>query len=516
VHIFGEVRRQPTGVALVAAALILAAPTLGLLPAPPATAMPAPRVTLRNEPALDVVLRAARSFDVRQVGRTDRRLRAGRFPTVAVGDLPWRTSGTNGWLAGFWPGRLWQAYQLTGDPHWARRAAAREAPLVVRAGDTTTHDLGFLLQTSFSAGADITGSPSDRAVALRAARTLSGRFVPSVGALRSWDGPPGETTVIVDSLMNDDLLFWGADHGGPAEWRTMARQHALTVARWHLRPDGSTFHVVRFDDQTGQPVWRGTAQGLSDDSTWARGQSWAVAGFTAAYGETRDPALLEAARRAAGWTLAHLPADGVPWWDYDAPGTQRDTTAAAILASGLLDLARLDPDPEHRATWRAGGLHTLRSLVSPRYLARGTGGWSVLLHGHHDATYPDDGVTYGDYYLGQSLLRLQLLPSTRRALPVRTSTRSAGAMRVDLGRVRDVGAVSVRWRYGDSAATRFRVQTSRDGRTWRTVRSAVSSGAVATAETYDFADRPTRFVRVRSLGTSTGAPGGVVHLVPRA
>jgi hypothetical protein len=154
--------------------------------------------------------------------------------------------------------------------------------------------------------------------------------------------------------------------------------------------------------------------------------------------------------------------------------------------------------------------------VSPRYLARGTGGWSVLLHGRHDATYADDGVTYGDYYLGQALLRLQLLPSTRRALPVRAITRTAGAVRVDLGRLRDVGAVSVRWRHADSAATRFRVQTSRDGRTWRTVRSGVSSGEVATAETYDIADRQTRFVRVRPLGTSTGRQGGVLRLVPRA
>jgi unsaturated chondroitin disaccharide hydrolase len=511
VHTTGVVRRQLTGVALVVGALIL-----GLwLPARQAKAMPAPQMTVGHEPALDVALRAARSFDVRQVARTDRRLPAGRFPTVAVGVLPWRTSDTSGWLAGFWPGRLWQAYQLTGQPHWARRATAREAPLVVRAKDTTTHDLGFLLQTSFAAGADLTGSRTDRAVALRAARTLAGRFVPSVGALRSWDGPPGETTVIVDSLMNDDLLFWGADHGGPAAWRTIARQHALTVARWNLRPDGSTFHVVRFDTRTGRPVWRGTVQGLSDSSTWARGQSWAIAGFTEAYGETRDPVLLEAARRAAGWALAHLPADGVPWWDYDAPGTKRDTTAGAVLASGLLDLARLDPDPARRAMWRAGALHTLRSLVSARYLARGTGAWSALLHGHHDATYPDDGVTYGDYYLGQALLRLQLLPSRLAALPVRARS-GGGAVQVDLGRVREVGAVSVRWLRGDSAATRFRVQTSLDGRTWRTVRSGVSSGAVATAETYDFADRPVRYVRVRPLGTSTGSPGGVVSLVPRA
>ena len=162
------------------------------------------------------------------------------------------------------------------------------------------------------------------------------------------------------------------------------------MPRWQVRPDGSTFHVVRFDEQTGLPVWRGTVQGAADGSTWARGHAWAVHGFTTAYGESRDQRLLDAARQTAGFAVAHVPRDGVPWWDYDAPGTRRDTTAAAVLASGLLELARIDPDPDLRARWRAAGMHTLRSLVGPRYLASGTGAWSVLLHGRHDPTYDDE------------------------------------------------------------------------------------------------------------------------------
>jgi unsaturated chondroitin disaccharide hydrolase len=397
---------------------------------------------------------------------------------------------------------LWLAYELDGRRGWARAAARRQAPLAVRQDDTGSHDLGFLMQTSFGRGADLGGGSRDTDVTLRSAAALASRYVPAVRAVRSWDGPAGQVSVIIDSLMNLELLFWGAEHGGRVEWRDLAHQHALTVARSHLRPDGSTFHVVRFDEATGAPVWQGTVQGRSDGSTWARGQAWAVHGFTTAYRETGDPVLLEAARRAAGFAVTHAPPDGVPWWDYDAPGTRRDTTAAAVLASGLLELARIDPDAVRRATWRGAGTRTLRSLVGPRYLAKGTGAWSVLLHGRHNPTYDDAGVTYGDYYLLEALVRVQLLPAARPAVPVdRLRRYDDGGLRADLGAGRQVSAVSVRWRSGATRATRFRVQTSGDGRNWTTVRRGLSSGRFAGAETYDLRDRVTRFVRVQTLGT---------------
>jgi unsaturated chondroitin disaccharide hydrolase len=490
------------------AAVLLA---VAALTGPPVPAAPASARV--HEVRSEVAFRQARTFALDQLGRTDRRLAPGRFPTVAVGDSPWRTEGTSGWLAGFWPGRLWLAYELDGRRHWARRASVTQAPLSVRQDDTTAHDLGFLIQTSFGRGASLVGATSDTAVTRRAAAALASRYVPAAGAIRCGDAPAGQVNVIVDNLMNLELLFSAADHGGLPGWRDIALQHALTTARWHLRPDGSTFHVVRFDEASGQPVWAGTAQGLSDTSTWARGQAWAVHGFTTAYRETGDLRLLAAARKAAGFVVTHAPADGVPWWDYDAPGTRRDTTAAAVQASGLLELARIDPDPAGRATWRAAGLRTLRSLVGPAYLARGTGAWSVLLHGRHDPTYDDAGVTYGDYYLLEALLRVQLLPSDRPALRQASTRRgSGGGLRADLGSRRRVSAVSVRWVAGASSATRYRVLTSVDGRRWTTVRGGVSSGRTTSYETYDLRDGVTRFVKVVPLGTSTGAPGRVGEL----
>lgn len=486
---------------------------LALLATLPATAAPpeSPRgAAATPEARREVVLREARLFALLQLARTDRWLPPGRYPTVAVGSSRWRTSGTNGWLAGFYPGRLWSAYEATGRPVWARRAAARQAPLTVRQDDTTTHDLGFLLQTSFGRGAALTGAGSGRRVTLRAASALASRWVPRVGAIRSWDGPDDRVTVIVDTLVNLELLFAGARAGGRAKWRDIAVRHALATARTHVRADGSTAHVVRFDETTGRPVWKGTVQGLHDTSTWARGQSWAVYGFTAAYRESRHPRLLAAARRTARYATTHLPRDGVPYWDYDAPAAgdrTRDTSAAAVLASGLLELARLDPDARRRARYAAQGLRTLRSLAGRPYLAKGTGSRAILRHGRHDAVYPDAGLTYGDHYFLEALLRAQLLPATRPVLPARVRTGEAGRVRAGLGKVRRVSGVSLRWRHGADRATRFRIATSRDGHDWSRARGGVSSGRTATFETYDIKDRRARFVRVSVLGT-----GGVRSL----
>lgn len=463
------------------------------------------RSEVRVEDPTEVALRTAGTFALRQLARTDRALAPGRFPTVAPQGKPWRTSDTSGWLAGFWPGRLWLAYELDGQPSWARRAAARQAPLAVRRTDTTTHDLGFLLQTSFGRGAAQPGRGSDARVVRRAAASLASRYVPAADAIRSWNGPDGQVTVIIDNLMNLELLFAAARTGSRAQWREIARRHAVTSAEQHLRPDGSTFHVVRFDETTGRRVWRGTRQGLADDSTWSRGQAWAVHGFTTAYRETGDARLLEAARRAAGFVVANAPADGVPWWDYDAPGTTRDTTAAAIVASGLLELARIDPDPTRQVAWRAAGMQSLRSLTGPDYLARGTAARSVLLHGHHDPVYSDAGVTYADYYLLEALLRVQLLPSSQPALPALAEQGGERQRVVDLGFARPVSAVSIRWERGEQAPTRFRLQVSPDGVAWRTVRGGVSSGRWAGLETYDVRDTVTRFVRVVALGPRAGA-----------
>ena len=251
---------------------------------------------------------------------------------------------------------------------------------------------------------------------LRGARSLASRYGPAVGMTRSWgkrDSP--RFTVIVDNLMNLELLFWAARHGGDPAWYGMALSHAVRSARDHGRGDGSTFHVVDYDARNGKLRGKRTRQGYARDSTWSRGQAWAVYGFTMAYRETGDRRLLAAARRAADWYLAHLPADLVPYWDFDAPGipdAPRDSSAAAIAASGLLELAELDPDAAQGARYHAAAEATLASLSSDRYLARGHPDQSILLHGTQDRPRGryDTGLVFGDYYFIEALLRHQSPP----------------------------------------------------------------------------------------------------------
>jgi unsaturated chondroitin disaccharide hydrolase len=374
-------------------------------------------------------LQRSLAFALGQLQRTVDEQPPGRYPFVAVGDAPWLTHDASNWMAGFFPGQLWLAYEATGDKAWAQLARARQQDLVARQHDTSTHDLGFVMFDSFGQQLRLTHDPAAKAVLLNSARSLASRWVPKARTLRSWNGPKGQVTVIVDNMVNLELLFWGARHGGPERWRHIALQHALTTRDQLVRADGSTVQAVRFDEITGKRVWRGNIGGLSRHSTWARGQAWAVYGYTMAYRETHDPRMLAVARRTAHFALHHLPADGVPFWDYDAPATRstpRDSSAAAVLSSAFLDLARIDPDAGRRATYRAAGLHTLRTLAGPRYLsngslakgslskgsvAQGSGARSILLHAHNNPTYPDVGVPYGDYYFLEALMRSRLLPA---------------------------------------------------------------------------------------------------------
>jgi unsaturated chondroitin disaccharide hydrolase len=243
-----------------------------------------------------------------------------------------------------------------------------------------------------------------------------------VRAIRSWNnrgrGARSDFRVIVDSMMNIELLFWASEHGGGRGLAAKALAHARTVARTHVRPDGSTFHEVVFDSRTGAVKRKRTAQGYSDSSTWARGQAWGLYGFTMAYRETGDAGMLTTARRVAYYYVSHLPPDHVPYWDFQAPAiprAPRDSSAAAIAASGLLELSQLDPKPEAREYWLAAARATLRSLSSKAYLAKGTKSQSILLHGTSNKPHGhyNRGLIYGDYFFLEALLRYRALPAGR-------------------------------------------------------------------------------------------------------
>lgn len=319
----------------------------------------------------------------------------------------WVTTGPGAWTSGFFPGSLWLLHRATKQSSWESEAEDWQAGIEGQDTNTGTQDLGFMLFDSFGNGFEQTHDPAFKQVVLTAAASLATRYSPAVGAIRSWGSASSQQfTVIVDNLMDLELLLWAGRHGGPQVDTSIALTDALTTLRDFVRPDGSTIHVVNYDPSTG------AIQSTSDNgTTWARGQAWAIHGFTTLYAYTHDPRMLSAAERVANWWVANLPASGVPYSNFEPadPATEPvDSSAAAIAASGLIALAHLVRDPALRSAYLGSAKISLTTLTSPAYLSTGTDSAAVLLHGTDNvgAGIVDTGLAYGDYYLLEGLLRL--------------------------------------------------------------------------------------------------------------
>jgi unsaturated chondroitin disaccharide hydrolase len=333
------------------------------------------------------------------------------------------------WTSGFFPGVLWYLYEETRDT--AIAALAREFSARVESQKYVTghHDVGFMIFCSFGNGYRLTRDPAYREVIRTAATSLSTRFDPVIGAIRSW-GPSASTSkwqyaVIIDNMMNLEILEWTAKEFGIGAFDRIARAHANTTMRNHFREDLSTFHVVSYDTVTGLPEKKQTAQGFSDASMWARGQAWGLYGFTMMYRETGNPDYLHRAEGMADRIINHprFPADGIPYWDFDAPGIPqelRDASAGAIMCSALLELSR-HSTPAKGAAYRKVAETQLRTLASPSYLAeKGTNGNFILRHGvgHKPAgSEVDVPLSYADYYFLEALLRYKRWQAPADASP---------------------------------------------------------------------------------------------------
>ena len=319
------------------------------------------------------------------------------------------------WTSGFFPGALWLVYDYTRDAKWRTAAEDYTARLAAIQNLTKHHDVGFMLYCSYGQGLRLTGNPVYRDVLLQGAKSLSTRFNPAVGAIRSWDNQTWKYPVIIDNMMNLELLMWAARAGPAPRGREIAISHADKTLGNHFRADGSSFHLVDYDPATGAAVKKQTVQGAADGSAWARGQAWGLYGFTMMYRETRNPAYLAQAEKIARFLLSHprLPEDKVPYWDYDAPGIPdepRDTSAAAIMCSALIELSDF-AEPELARQCLAVAERQLRSLSSPAYRAPlGTNGNFLLMHGvgHKPGKSEiDQPLIYGDYYFLEALLRFR-------------------------------------------------------------------------------------------------------------
>ena len=346
----------------------------------------------------------------------DRPSRDWRCPRTFQGDTL-VTSDIGWWTSGFYPGVLWLTYVETDDLAFRELAIRHTLPLAGLLDRETDHDIGFQLMSGFGLwdSVDKVNPREDDALSRteiqeilrKGAEKLAARFVPEAGILRSWNWGAWNIPVIIDNMMNLELLMEYGD-------REVAEKHALTTARNHFREDGTTFHLVDYADD-GAVLGRQTVQGYADDSAWARGQAWALYGYAMmALHEKKDGEMAQAFYRVAAklenWLYAHLPEDGVPYWDF-SQSDYRDASAGSIIACGLLKMWQLRDCPaDDPALLTAERI--LRTLASPEYLAAPrTNGGFLLKHGVGNIpsrSEVDVPLTYADYYF---LEALTLLPS---------------------------------------------------------------------------------------------------------
>ncbi len=328
------------------------------------------------------------------------------------------------WTSGFFPGELWMMYEFTNDPYWRQQAVSHTWPIEESKWHGGTHDLGFMMGDSFGKAWEITGEESYFDVVRQSAETLCTRFNPTVGAIRSWDHnrDKWKYPVIIDNMMNLEMLFKMSEATGDPKFRDVAVSHADVTLKNHFRPDGSSYHVVDYDPVDGSVRMKMTHQGYADDSFWSRGQGWGLYGYTMCYRFTKDDRYLTHARKIADWflNLPNMPEDLVPYWDMKAPGTEtndnpyvpRDASAAALIASGLYELAEY-VDSDRKSAYREAADKILASLSSSAYSASPDEMEGFLLRhstGHHPAgSEIDVPLVYADYYYLEALLRKRMV-----------------------------------------------------------------------------------------------------------
>lgn len=318
------------------------------------------------------------------------------------------------WTGGFFAGMMWQFHLRTRSAEWRQRAEHYSRLLEHRQHDRNVHDLGFIFLNTYLPWYRLTGDAALHAVLVQAGRTLAMRFNEKGQYLRSFLAPD---SLFIDIMMNVPVIFYAANETGDAELRRVAEAHCRTTRDTIVRADGSTSHEGIFDLDTGKFLRQSTQQGLRADSAWARGLAWSLYGYSKVYGLTGQDEFLEVAERNAGYWLAHLPADKVPYWDFNADlsqpapwGAQRETSAGAIAASGLLDLAKQTKSPERAAAYRQTALDMLDALVVPEYLADQTPGWEgILKHGVYHTKKNlgvDESVMWGEFFFVEALTKV--------------------------------------------------------------------------------------------------------------
>ena len=316
------------------------------------------------------------------------------------------------WTSGFFPGQLWFLYEFTGKKIWRTQAELFTKNIESQQYDKTSHDVGFKIYCSVGSGYRLTKNKYYKAVIMQAAATLSKRFNPITGTIKSWDNTKKWSyPTIIDNMMNLELLFEATKFSGDSSFYKIAVTHANNTMKNHFRNDYSSYHVVDYDTvNSGKIIKKTTHQGYADESAWARGQAWALYGFTLCYRETKNNEYLQQAEHIASYILnnPNLPKDLIPYWDFNSPNIPnepRDVSAATIIASALYELSLYSQNKKY---YTAKADTILQSITSSYRSPIGFNKGFLLLHstgskpGNSEIDVP---ISYADYYYLEALLR---------------------------------------------------------------------------------------------------------------
>ena len=320
------------------------------------------------------------------------------------------------WTSGFFPGTLWQIYQLTGDEKYKAKAVVWNAFIEKEKYNGTTHDMGFKVYCSFGKGLAFQNNDKYKKIIVKSAQTLITRFNSKIGAIRSWDHSKElfDYPVIIDNMLNLELLFEASKISGDATFKKIAIQHANTTLKNHFRKDNSCYHVVDYDTISHGVRKKATFQGFNDESSWARGQSWAVYGFTMCYRYTKNKDYLKQAEATANFYInnKNMPEDGIPYWDFNdtsIPNAPRDASSSAVMASALVELYSFTKNQSYLNYANK----VISSLSSDKYLLKDAVQGPFILD-HSTGNWPkkdeiDQPIVYADYYYLEAIIRKQSL-----------------------------------------------------------------------------------------------------------
>lgn len=324
------------------------------------------------------------------------------------------------WTSGFFPGVLWYLYEETTSDFWKDKAMHYTGFIEQEQWNETTHDMGFKINCSVGNGYRLTGSEHYKDVLIQSARTLSKRFNSTVGAIRSWDhnSDKWEYPVIIDNMMNLELLFEATKLVGDSTFYKIAVTHANTTMENHFREDFSSYHVIDYNARTGEVEKKNTHQGYADASSWSRGQAWGLYGFTMCYRYTGDEKYLKMANQIAGFIMenSHLPNDGIPYWDFDAPkipAEERDASAGAVMAAALYELSTYQKGGEKYKKTADFIVNNLEKYYSANY---GENGGFILMHSTGSKPFKsevDVPLSYADYYFLEAVIRKRKLEDNK-------------------------------------------------------------------------------------------------------